>query len=92
MDEARVWGTVVATTAVASMKGKKLLWIEPFDPEGRPSGTRLVAADVTQAGPGSRVIFVRSREAAAAFPDPFCPVDACVVGIVDHSRRGGVDT
>ena len=92
MEEARVLGTVVATSAVESMRGKKLLWIEPFDETGRPSGRRVVAADVTQAGPGCRVIFVRSREAAAAFEDPFCPIDACVVGIVDRSRRGNVDS
>jgi microcompartment protein CcmK/EutM len=71
------------------MRGLKLVWIDPFDDQGAPSGRLLVAADVTQSGPGSTVFFVRSREAAEALEDPFCPVDAAVIGIVDASRRSG---
>lgn len=89
MEEARVLGTVVATQSVPSLSGRKLLWIEPLGDDGEPSGPRLVAVDVTQSGPGSRVFFVRAREAAHSLDDPFCPVDAAVVGIVDESRRGG---
>lgn len=87
MEEARVIGTVVATHAVPSMRGIKLVWIDPLDDAGAPTGRLLVAADVTQSGPGSTVFFVRSREAAEALEDPFCPVDAAVIGIVDHSSR-----
>lgn len=88
MEEARVLGTVVATAAVPALRGRKLVWIEPIDGTGKPSGARLVAVDTTQAGPGTRVFFVRSREAAEALDDPFTPADAAVLGIVDHSRRG----
>ena len=87
MEEARVIGTVVAADAVPSMRGIKLVWIDPLDDAGAPTGRLLVAADVTQSGPGSTVFFVRSREAAEALEDPFCPVDAAVIGIVDHSSR-----
>jgi ethanolamine utilization protein EutN len=87
VEEARVVGTVVATHAVPSMHGLKLLWIDPCDDAGNPSGKLLVAADVTQSGPGSTVFFVRSREAAEALEDTFCPVDAAVIGIVDDSGR-----
>ena len=78
---------MVTTHSVPSLSGRKLVWIEPLDDDGEPSGNRLVAIDVTQAGPGERVFFVRSREAAEALPDPFTPVDAAVIGIVDRSRR-----
>jgi ethanolamine utilization protein EutN len=88
MEEARVLGTVVATAAVPALSGRKLLWITPIDAEGAPLSGPLVAVDVTQAGPGTRVIFVRSREAAEALDNPFTPVDAAVVGIVDESRCG----
>ncbi len=91
MEEARVLGTVVATRAVPALRGRKIVWIEPVDAEGKRSGPPLAAVDVTQSGRGALVIFVRSREAAEALTDPFCPVDAAVVGIVDESRRGGTD-
>jgi ethanolamine utilization protein EutN len=45
-----------------------------------------VAIDTTPSGPGARVFFVRGREAAQALEDPFTPVDAAIVGIVDESR------
>lgn len=85
MEEARVLGTVVATSCVPALGGKKLVWIEPTDAGGVGSGARLVAVDLTASGTGSRVIFVRSREAAEALEDSFCPVDAAVLGIVDES-------
>ncbi len=86
MEEARILGTVVATRAVESLRGRKIVWIEPIDEDGRRAGSPLAAVDVTQAGRGTRVFFVRSREAAHALDDPFCPVDAAVLGIVDESR------
>jgi len=86
MEEAIVLGTVVATQAVPALKARKLVWIQPLDAAGAEFGSPVVAVDVTQSGPGSRVIFVRSREAAQALDDPFCPADAAVLGIVDESR------
>jgi ethanolamine utilization protein EutN len=86
MEEATVQGTVVATRAVPSLRGLKLVWITPHDAAGLPTDSYAIAVDVTQSGRGSRVIFVRSREAAQALADPFCPVDAAVLGIVDESR------
>ena len=77
---------MVATHAVPSLRGRKLLWIQPLDAGGGDAAAPVVAVDVTQSGPGARVIFVRSREAAQALEDPFCPVDAAVTGIVDESR------
>lgn len=89
MEEATVIGKVVATSCVPSMRGRKLLIIDPVDDYGRATGARLVAIDTTGSGPGSRVFFVRSREAAEALEDPFCPADATILGIVDQSRPHG---
>ncbi len=86
MEQAIVLGTVVTTVAVPSLRGRKLVLIQPIENDGKPLGARLVAVDVTQSGRGSRVIFVRSREAAEALDQPFTPVDAAVLGIVDASR------
>jgi ethanolamine utilization protein EutN len=86
MEEATVIGTVIATQAVGSLRGRKLVWITPVDETGAALSDPIVALDVTQSGRGSRVFFVRGREAAQALEDPFCPVDAAVLGIVDHSR------
>jgi len=86
MEEARVIGTVVASCTVDSLRGKKLVWIQPIESDGSPRGARLVAVDTTQAGRGTRVYFVRSREAAEALSPSFVPVDAAVLGIVDQSR------
>lgn len=79
----------MATSCVPSMRGRKLLIIDPVDESGEPSGEHLVAIDTTGSGPGSRVFFVRSREAAEALEDSFCPADATILGIVDHGRPRG---
>jgi microcompartment protein CcmK/EutM len=82
-----VLGRVVVNQAVPSLKGRKLLWIQPLDADGEDFGPPCVAVDTTQSGPGVRVFFVRSREAANALDDPFCPADAAILGIIDESRH-----
>ena len=80
---ARVTGTVVATVKAPGLDGIRLLVVQPVDEDRRDRGTVVVAADVTQAGPGDIVHVTTSREAAIAMPDPFVPVDAAIVAIVD---------
>ena len=80
---ARVIGTVVATIKSPGLEGAKLLLIQPLDPQGAPLGGPQVACDRAQAGPGDHVFCVGKREATLAMPDPFVPVDAAIVGIVD---------
>lgn len=87
MQLARVTGTVVATVKVPGLTGIKLLLVQPLDRQLRPVGGQVVAADaVHMAGPGELVYIVAAREAAAAMPDPFVPVDHAIVGIVDAVR------
>lgn len=81
---ARVIGTVVSTQKDRSLEGLKILMIQPLTHEHKPSGGPIAAIDVAQAGPNDLVFWIMAREAALALPDPFSPVDATIVGIVDQ--------
>lgn len=84
MQVARVIGDVVATCKDPSLGGLKLLLLQPVDTSSQPTGRALVAADSAGAGVGELVFFVRGKEAAFPFYPAQPPVDAAVVGIVDH--------
>ncbi len=84
MQLARVVGCVVSTIKDESLRGHKLLVLQPVAPDRSSLGRLVVAADATGAGAGEHVFFVRGREAALPFLPAEPPVDACVVGIVDQ--------
>jgi microcompartment protein CcmK/EutM len=85
---ARVVGDVVATIKDAELEGHKLLVLQPVLPDRSAVGRVLVAVDSTGAGVGEHVFFVRGKEASFPFLPAAPPVDACVVGIVDHWDLG----
>jgi ethanolamine utilization protein EutN len=82
----RVVGTVWATQKVETLKGYRLLLVQPLTHELKENGTPIVAADTVSAAPGQLVYIVKSREAAKALEERFNPVDAAIVGIVDEIR------
>ncbi len=84
MQLARVIGTVVATRKDEKLTGIKLLVVQPLSPRREPRGVPLVAVDAVGAGDGEEVFFVRGREASFPFLPGEPPVDAGIVGIVDH--------
>ena len=84
MQLARVIGDVVATVKDANLTGIKLLLLQPISASGDSVGRTLVALDSVGAGVGEHVFFVRGREASFPFLPAEVPVDACIVGIVDH--------
>ena len=88
MQIARVVGDVVATIKAAELEGHKLLVLQPVMPDRSAVGRMLVAVDSTGAGVGEHVFFVRGKEASFPFLPAAPPVDACVVGIVDHWDLG----
>ncbi|MBR57820.1 MAG: ethanolamine utilization protein EutN [Myxococcales bacterium] len=93
MDLARVIGTLVATQKVEGLEGVRFLVIQPIQPDGSDVGEPVIAADAIQsAGPGTIVWFTSSREAAIALPEPFVPVDAAIVGIVDQINDSGEES
>ncbi len=84
MQLAKVIGDVVATRKDESLLGAKLLIVQPVAPDGKPAGRALVAVDAVGAGAGEYVFFVRGKEASFPFFPDMPPVDAGIVGIVDH--------
>ena len=84
MQLAKVIGDVVATRKDESLVGIKLLVIRPLTPDRERAGRPLVAVDAVGAGVGDVVFFVRGKEASFPFHPTEPPVDAGIVGIVDH--------
>ena len=81
---ARVVGTVVATRKDPRLVSNKLLVDRPMDPHGKAEGNYLVAVDTVDAGVGETVLIVSGSSARMAAGMKDCPVDAAIVGIVDH--------
>jgi len=88
MQIARVIGDVVATRKDEVLEGLKLLVIQPLAPDRQPAGRPIVAVDSVGAGVGEEVFFVRGKEASFPFHPAAPPVDAGIVGIVDHWHTG----
>jgi microcompartment protein CcmK/EutM len=84
MQIARVIGDVVATRKDPQLLGLKLLIVQPLTPERAPAGRPMVAVDAVGAGVGEEVFIVRGKEASFPFLPVEPPVDAGIVGIVDH--------
>ena len=84
MQLARVVGDVVATRKDENLVGIKLLILQPLNPQREHAGRTLIAVDSVGAGVGEEVFFVRGREASFPFYPVEPPVDASIVGIVDH--------
>jgi len=88
MQLARVIGDVVVTRKDDNLTGLKLLILQPLTPAREPAGRTLVAVDSVGAGVGEEVFFVRGKEASFPFYPVEAPVDAGIVGIVDHWTIG----
>ena len=88
MQLARVIGEVVATHKDENLMGIKLLVVQPLSAERQPVGRPIVAVDSVGAGTGEHVFFVRGKEASFPFHPAEPPVDAGIVGIVDHWDLG----
>ena len=85
---ARVVGTVVATRKDPRLESHKLLLARSVDPSGNIEGGYLVAVDTVDAGVGETVLIVSGSSARMAAGMKDCPVDAAIVGIVDHVEVG----
>jgi microcompartment protein CcmK/EutM len=58
--------------------------VQPLSAAREAVGRPLVAVDAVGAGVGEEVFFVRGKEASFPFYPVEAPVDAGIVGIVDH--------
>jgi len=85
MQIARVVGTVVATQKNPKFEGAKLLLVQPVTVDDVPRGPTLLAVDSVGAGVHERVLIViEGRAAGEALGRKAAPVDAAIIGIIDH--------
>jgi microcompartment protein CcmK/EutM len=85
MQIARVIGTVVSTQKHGKFEGAKLLLVQPLSVDDTPRGVPLLAVDSVGAGVHEKVLVViEGRAAGDALGRKLAPVDAAVIGIVDH--------
>lgn len=86
---AKVAGFVVATEKVDTMRGQKLLVVEPYRLETVSrdhlvtTGRSFVAVDTLGAGVGDFVLIVQGSSARFTPETQKLPVDCVVIGIVD---------
>jgi ethanolamine utilization protein EutN len=80
-----VEGSVVSTVKHPSMKGWKLLIVQPLDEAGQPDGDPQLAIDSIGAGRGIKVLMTNDGKGARELVgDTTSPVRWSVVGLVDH--------
>lgn len=85
MQMARVVGNVVSTQKHGKFEGAKLMLVQPETPAGEPRGPVLLAVDSVGAGVHERVLVViEGRAAGEALGRKGAPVDAAIIGIIDH--------
>ena len=85
MEIGRVIGTLVATRKHERLVGYKIQLVQPLDHRGeRSMGEPFVAVDAVGAGVGEQVMLVRGSGARHALKNEQIPVDATIIGIIDH--------
>jgi len=85
MQIGRVVGTMVATQKHRKFEGAKLLLVQPLNLDDSPRGNVVLAVDGVGAGVHEKVLLVvEGRAANEALGTKGAPVDAAVIGIVDH--------
>ena len=85
MQIARVVGNVVATHKHRKFEGAKLMLVQPVTLDDQPRGPALLAVDAVGAGVHEKVLVViEGRAANEALGKKGAPVDAAIIGIIDH--------
>jgi len=84
----RVCGNLVSTCKWETLKGRKLLIVEPVDEELKSIGAPFIAVDTVGAGSDEAVLIIESREATVPFDDSNTPADMGIVGIIDEIKNG----
>ena len=81
---ARVIGEVVASQKHSSHQGRKILLLQPVNPDDSERGEPVLALDAVDAGIGDRVLVVQEGYAAmTAAGRPNSPIDMTIVGVMD---------
>ena len=83
-------GTVVSTRKHPKFEGAKLLLVQPLNLDDTPRGNAVLAVDGVGAGVHEKVLIVlEGRAAGEALGKKGAPVDAAVIGIIDHVDADG---
>lgn len=85
---AKVIGSIVSTEKVDSMRGQKLLVVEPYRLDAArdklaTTGRTFVAVDMLGAGVDDFVLIVQGSSARFTPETQKLPIDCAVIGIVD---------
>lgn len=86
---AKVIGVVVATHKEETLKGEKILLVQPIDTNEDPTGNSQVVIDTVGAGAGEMVLVATGSSARQVFQNLHAPIDAAIVGIVDYVEVTG---
>jgi len=80
-----VEGRAISTVKHRSMRGWKLLVVQPLDVAGGPDGDPVLAIDMLGAGRGMKVVISNDGKGTREMiGDNNSPVRWAVIGIVDH--------
>lgn len=80
----RVIGEVWATQKAPSHEGRKILYVQPLDLDGREKGIPVLALDAVGAGVGERVLVATEGFSAMSAVDRTnAPISTAVIGIID---------
>lgn len=91
MNLGRVIGTVVATRKETSMDGIKFMLVRHVDPEGKDTGSFVVAADAVGCGPDELVLVATGSSARQTVATDKRPCDAVIMAIVDSWDVDGTE-
>ena len=79
----KVIGSVWATRKYESIKGYKIMLVQPLNSDEEALGDQIIALDTVGAGPGEIIFYITASEAVIPLDVDMAPVDASIVGIVD---------
>jgi len=91
---AKVTGAVVSTQKVDLMVGQKLFVVEPLRVNEKTkdglvgTGRTFICVDTVGCGEGETVLIVQGSSARFTEQTKKLPVDATIIGIVDHVQIG----
>ena len=92
---AKVTGSLVSTQKVETMRGYKLLIVEPYRLEAKDraslttTGRTFVSVDTLGAGVGEYVLITQGSSARLTPETKNLPIDTVVIGIVDTVHVDG---
>ncbi|MCK4575578.1 EutN/CcmL family microcompartment protein [candidate division WOR-3 bacterium] len=79
-----VIGSVHSTKKYPTLRGNKLLIVQPLNHRLKKTGNAIVCVDSIGAGSNEMVIFVEAREATIPLEERLTPTDATITGIVER--------